>query len=101
MKLGAALKRPAGEAFTSDELESEAEGEVVVDIDAVKNSFIASGRDLFDFVMQYEFPKTLDFGEKVTIYCQLISLYPMEIELTNEYATSEDIEYVMAYPKKA
>lgn len=99
LKLGKAPKLPTGGAFSGDELQSEAENEVIVNLEAVKNSFIASGRDLFDFVMHYEFPKTLDLGEKVTVYCQLISLYPGEIELSEQYASTQDVEYILAYPK--
>jgi hypothetical protein len=99
LKIGKPSKLPAGEAFSNDELQNEAEDEVMVNLEAVKNSFVASGRDLFDFVMQYEFSKPLDFGGKVTVYCQLISLYPEEIELSDNYAISQNVEYILAYPK--
>ncbi|MBK9286014.1 MAG: hypothetical protein IPM51_17090 [Sphingobacteriaceae bacterium] len=100
IKHGKSLKLPSAPAFLPEHLEAEVDNEVIVDLEAVKNGFLAAGRDLFDFVMQYDFPKNLEFGEKVTIFCQLISLYPKEIELSDNYAETSDIEYVIAYPKQ-
>lgn len=100
VKHGKSLKLPSAPAFLPEHLETEVDNEVIVDLEAVKNGFLAAGRDLFNFVMQYEFSKKLEFGEKVTIFCQLISLYPKEIELSDKYAESSDIEYVIAYPKQ-
>lgn len=99
VKTGKKLKLPAAKEFSDDLLLIETEDEVIIDLDAVKNSFTASGRDLFDFVMQYSYPKTMDLGEKVTLYCQLISLYPDEMQVTDKYSVNNEIEYVMVYPK--
>lgn len=99
LKVGKKMALPAASKFTDEQLQNESADEIIIDLEAVKNSFTASGRDLFEFVMQYEFPKTLDFGEKVTVYCQLISLYPAEIEVSDNYKTKDGLEYVMVYPK--
>jgi hypothetical protein len=99
MRLGKKTVLPAAPEFTDDQLNPETSMEVMIDKEEVKNSFAASGRDLFSFVMQYDFPRQMDFGEKVTLYCQLISLYPEVMELTDDYSVFNDVEYVMVYPK--
>lgn len=98
---GNKLKLPVASEFSSDFLSAEVESEVIIDLDALKNGFTASGRDLFDYVMLYDYPKDVKFGEKVTVYCQLISLFPEVMNVTETYALSNDIEYVMVYPKQA
>jgi hypothetical protein len=98
---GIKLKLPVANEFSSDFLSPEIESEIIIDLDALKNGFAASGRDLFDYLMLYDYPKQLNFGQKVTIYCQLISLFPDVMNVTEAYALSNDIEYVMVYPKQA
>lgn len=99
VKIGRKFKLPAAEVFSEDQLAPETENEVVIDLEEVKNSFTASGRDLFNFVLQYDYPKRIELGEKVTLYCQLISLYPEQMNITDHYSQHEDVEYVMVYPK--
>lgn len=86
-------------SFSDDFHLEEKENGVIIDLESMKNSFTASGRDLFDFVMQYDYPKALDFGQKVTIYCQLISLYPDSMDVTDQYLMNNELEYVIVYPK--
>lgn len=99
IKTGKKLALPAAKEFSDEHLLTESENEIIIDLEAVKNSFTASGRDLFDFVLQYNYPKVLNFGEKVTLYCQLISLYPDEMEMTDNYSVNNELEYLMVYPK--
>ena len=90
---------PAAAPFSDDFNSEEKETEIIIDLESLKNSFTASGRDLFDFVMQYDYPKEIDFGQKVTIYCQLISLYPDAMDVTDRYVLIDDLEYVIVNPK--
>jgi hypothetical protein len=90
---------PAAAPFSDDFNSEEKETEIIIDLESLKNSFTASGRDLFDFVMQYDYPKEIDFGQKVTIYCQLISLYPDAMDVTDRYLLIDDLEYVIVNPK--
>ena len=99
VKFGKGMKLATAPAFSEDDLTSESADEAIIDLQAVKDGFVASGRDLFDFIMQYEFPRHVEFEERVTIFCQLISLYPKEIELTEKYNTSHNVEFILAYPK--
>ena len=98
-KTGKKISLPLAASFSDDFLLEEKENGVIIDLESMKNSFTASGRDLFDFVMQYDYPKALDFGQKVTIYCQLISLYPDAMEVTDQYLMNNELEYVIVYPK--
>jgi len=84
----------------SDEyLETRIEEEVQINLDEVKNSFLAGGNNLFDFICNYDFGKEVSFDECVTIYCQMISQFDTLFKITDNYNLKEDIEFAMVYPK--
>lgn len=97
-KQKAQLQRQVASAFTDAELEAEKDEGGFVNIDEVKNSFLASGRELFDFLLQYPLPGNMGFDKKLTLYCRLVTLFPNEIEVTETYKVSNGVEYAMAYP---
>lgn len=75
------------------------EESIQVNLEEVRNNFLASGNNLFDFILKYNFEKQLSFDEKVTIYCQLISLYEDSFLIEENYNEQNKIEYAMVYPK--
>ncbi len=84
----------------SDEyLHANNEEEIQVNLEEVRNNFLASGNNLFDFVMGNDFEKDLSFDEKVTVYCQLISLYEESFLIEENFNRQNEIEYAMVYPK--
>lgn len=99
IKAGVSLKRPVAEKISSEYLETQIEEEIQINLEEVKNGFIASGYNLFDFLMNYNFAKEVSFEERVTIYCQLISQYENVFEITDRFEERKDIEFTMIYPK--
>lgn len=80
-------------------LNSITEEEIQINLEEVRNGFLASGQQLFDFVLAYQFEKDLSFEEKVTVYCQLISLYETSFEVTDRFDSNQEVEYAIVYPK--
>jgi len=80
-------------------LQSDSEEEISVNIEEIRNGFVASGFHLFDFVINYQYPKELTFEEKVKLYCQLISIYENEFTFSDEFKRYREIEYAIVYPK--
>jgi len=80
-------------------LHSTTEEEIQINLEEVRNGFLASGHQLFDFVLGYQFEKDLSFEEKVTVYCQLISLYEASFEVTDQFASNQEVEYAIVFPK--
>jgi hypothetical protein len=74
--------------------------EVFIDLEKMKNNFIASGMNLYDFVINFEYPRQVSYEEKLTCFCQLLILYDDEIDIMDEYCTSNHTEYVIAYPRQ-
>lgn len=93
------IKLPLAGKISSEYLQPNIEEEIQINLEEVRNSFIASGNNLFDFVLAYNFEKEVSFDEKVTVYCQLISQYDSSFALTEKYSSQQEIEYAMVYPK--
>lgn len=88
----------AGE-ISEEYLQIETEKGLAINLEVMKTGFFVSGNHLFDFVINYKYPRKLSIEEKVILYCQLISIYETEFEFSDEYNRYEDIEYVLVYPK--
>jgi len=93
------IKLPLAGKISSEYLQPNVEEEIQINLEEVRNSFIASGNNLFDFVLAYNFEKEVSFDERVTVYCQLISQYDSSFALTEKYSSQQEIEYAMVYPK--
>lgn len=99
VKAGVNLKRPVADKISGEYLETQIKEEIQINLEEVKNGFVASGYNLFDFVMNYDFTKDVPFDERVTIYCQLISQYENLFEITDQFEEKKEIEYAIVYPK--
>jgi DNA uptake protein ComE-like DNA-binding protein len=99
LKVGIKLKRPVAEKISSEYLETQIEVEIQINLEEVKNGFVASSYNLFDFIINYNFAKKVSFEDRVTIYCQLISQYEDIFEITDQFEEKQEIEYAMVYPK--
>ena len=98
VKSGVKIMRLVADKISEEYLETQIEEEIQINLEEVKNGFVASGYTLFDFVLNYNFTKTVSFDEKVTIYCQLISQYENIFDITDEYQEKENTEFAIVYP---
>lgn len=98
-KSGIKLSQPVADKISDEYLETQIEEEIQINLEEVKNGFVAGSYNLFDFVMNYKFGKKVAFDERVTIYCQMVSQYETVFEITEQYSEKEEIEFAMIYPK--
>lgn len=96
---GVKWNRPIAEKISVEYLETQVEEEVQINLEEVKNIFVAGSNNLLDFVMNYDFTKEVSFAERVTIYCQLVSQYESVFEITRQFERKEDMEFAVIYPK--
>ena len=84
----------------SDEyLESNVEEEVMINLEEIRNRFSATSDNLFNFIMNYDFYKEVDFNERVTIFCQIISQYEHELIIEEDFKIEGNVEYAIVYPR--
>ncbi len=86
-------------SISGEYLETNIEEEIQINLDEVKNGFIAGSNNLFDFICNYDFGKEVSFDECVTIYCQMISQFDTLFRITDVYNNKQDVEFAMVYPK--
>jgi hypothetical protein len=92
------LKQVA-ENLTTDDLVVETEKEIYIDLFKIRNDFKQSGNHLFGFLMQYQFVRELSFEERVTVFCQIISMFENEMDVSDKFLKHNNIEYAVVYPK--
>lgn len=98
-KSGINTKKLAAENLSAEELKSETEKEIHINLHEVKKNFATSGKHLFDYIYEYQFPREVLFAERVTIYCQMISIFEEEFEVSESFEKQDNIEFALVYPK--
>ena len=98
-KSGINPKKIVAENLSADDLKTETEKEIHINLHEVKKNFAASGKHLFDYIYEYQFPREVSFDERVTIYCQMISIFEEEFEVSENFERQDKIEYALVYPK--
>ncbi len=95
------LLRPIklADPIADDYLTGLVEKEVMIDYEGVKNAFLATSDDLFSFISKYDFAKNVDFAERVTIFCQVISLFENDLVISEQYGAVNGIEHVLVRAK--
>lgn len=93
------LEPVLADRISDEDLENTIEEEVMINIEEVKNHFIATSDNLFNFILIYDFLKEVDFDERVTLFCQLISQYEEELKIEDDFLTTNGIECAVVYPK--
>lgn len=93
------IKQAIAEKISDELLETQIEEEIQINLEELKNSFIASSYNLFDFVLAYNFGKEVSFDERVTIYCQVVSQYENLFEISEQFAQKDAVEFAIIYPK--
>lgn len=89
----------SAESLSEFDLSEQIEKEQYIDLYKVRNDFKRSGQELFTFLLNYEFVRKVELEELATIYCQIISLFENELELSDNYLNYKNIEYAEVYPK--
>ena len=85
--------------ISGDDLNMSTEQEEAVNLDEIKNRFTATSNNLFDFIINYDFENEVNINERVTLFCQIASLYEDELIISDEYGNFNNIEFAMIYPK--
>jgi len=87
------------ENISDEYLENSIEKEVMINLEEVRNRFVATSDNLFNFIINYNFSKEVSFNKRVTIFCQMASQFEFEFNFENEHQTENGIEYALVYPK--
>ena len=90
------------EPLTKEELTEQQKVQQTVDVREVKTAFMASGDNLFHFVMNYSgYRKQMADEEKLVLFCQIAAQYHDELVISEEYGRHGNIEFPFIYHKTA
>ncbi len=95
-------KKPAmlvAESIASKDLLPQTEEEIFIDLEEMKRGFSASSHHLHNFIMQYKYPRPVSYEEKITIFCQMVSMYEQDLNIKEIFQTDEQVEYAMVLGK--
>lgn len=87
------------EAISDEYFDSAEISRPMIDHDRLKSIFLARGDNLFQFLLNYEFDIPLERNERITLFCKMASLYSDELDVTEQFESSENIEYAVIVPK--
>ena len=91
--------RTEAEPLTDYDLQEHVRQMKEVDSAEVWRAFLASGYNLFEFILGYDYKQKRSIEDHAALFCQLVILHPDECRITNKYATYQDIEYPIIYAK--
>lgn len=91
--------RQLAEAIPEEYLKDQSQLLDTVNLQEVRNAFMASGNHLFYFVMNYQYRKEVTRSDKLIYFCQLASQYTDELHFTDRYEVSDEVEYPLIYAK--
>lgn len=99
LKKGKKSVMQLAESIASDDLLPQTETEIFIDLEELKRGFNASSRHLYNFVMEYTYPREVKYEEKITIFCQMVSIFEQELDIKDLYLQDERIEYAIVNAK--
>ena len=91
--------RIEAEPLSLDDLEEHVHEITGVNPDEVWNGFSASGYNLFDYILRYDYTVKRTIEDHASLFCQLVILHHDQCKMTGEYSTYQDIEYPIIYAK--
>lgn len=91
--------RQLAEAIPEGYLNEQSQRVDIINLQEVRNAFMASGNHLFYFVMNYRYRREVTRSDKLIYFCQLASQYADELRFTDCYEASDEVEYPIIYAK--
>lgn len=85
--------------LTEDDLKEHVIQLKEMDSTEVWNAFLASGYNLFEFILRYDYKTIRSIEDYAFLFCQLVIFHPDDCRMTGEYAVYQDIEYPIIYAK--
>jgi len=93
------LSREPDPSIKPEEMQPEPVIEDFVNVDALAISFMASGQDLFNFVLNYRYSTSQSLDQKVEYYTEIIQNNFNGLTFMDEWHQLGDICYPLVYPK--
>lgn len=84
---------PIEEEFLSENTDTQPE----INITRMWNAFLAQGRDLFNFIKEYNYAQPRELKDHLVLYCQIAAVFSGSLNFTDEYEEFEKVNYQIIY----
>lgn len=68
-----------------------------VSITRMWNAFLAQGRDLFNFIREYNYSQPRELKDHLVLYCQIATIFSDNLKFTDEYEEFEKVNFQIIY----
>lgn len=68
-----------------------------VSITRMWNAFLAQGRDLFNFIREYNYSQPRELKDHLVLYCQIATIFSDSLKFTDEYEEFEKVNFQIIY----
>ncbi len=93
------IARVDAEPLAAEDLEEHVQEMNLINKDEIWNGFSASGHNLFDYILHFNYRSERTLEEHAVLFCQMVIEHPEKCQITDEYAVYQDIEYPIIYAK--
>lgn len=94
-------QKKLAEDLSKEDMAEDIERTIVIDLYSVMDKFSETESDLLAFLLSYDFVKEIPFAERLTIYCQMASIFDGRLEISDEFRETGGIEYALVYNQKS
>lgn len=91
--------RTSASPLTSEDLEEHAVPFDDINPTELWYAFRAGGKDLFAFILGYDYKKKRTIDQHAVLFCQLVVQHTDDCIITDNYATYQNLEYPIVYAK--
>lgn len=98
MQMGRNQMNQIADSIAPDYLDIQTEEETNIDLYQLKEKFKQTDSDLFSLLVSEMENHQMSFDDCVTLYCQLVSNFDQDMQITNQYSHCNDVEYAIVYP---
>ena len=96
-KLPERVRRQEADAIPRDYFTDQAQEQEAIDMEELFRAFAGQGKDLFCFVRDYDFKRSLSTDDRLALFCQLATRYYNELDISEQTAVADDIEYAIIH----
>lgn len=87
--------------LSPDDIKEDTEKIAFIDLYSLMNDYNASIMDLYSFIKSHNFNKELSEGDKITLFCQMVSIFDDQLDITDDFCTDNRIEYALVFNRHA
>lgn len=97
MQIRGSQNSEIADKISENYLNSLTEEQQTIDLSSLKEKFKGTNGDLFSFLLENQSNLNISLDECITLYCQMVSNFDTEFEISQGYSSYSDVEYALVF----